>query len=141
MCYKFLLSHRTSTVEKRINSCLLVSLSFPPLTSPVLPLLFCCGMCQHLSWQKPVLDLKTEENSSLSVTDSAFTRAPLLPAPVHTKRRERLGLLQGGTAEGHPRGKHVIHALINQGHVRSTILSACTCTYLTGRRLHAPSTM
>lgn len=87
MCYKFFLSHRTSAVEKRIISCVFwSSLLPPPFTSSVLP--------SFLPWDVPALVLakaslgyQSEETSSMSVTDSAFNRAPLLP-PQHTPREE-----------------------------------------------------
>lgn len=79
--YNFPLSHRTSIVEKKRQSVVSLSLPLHPAPShPCTPPPFYCGMCQHLSWQKPFLDLKTEENSSVFVTSSAFTR-PLVLLP------------------------------------------------------------
>lgn len=96
--YKFSLSHRTSMVEKRLS---VVSLGLPlhPVPScPCTPSPFYCGMCQHLSWQKTVLDLKPEENSSAFMTSSAFTR-PLVLLPQPAPQAECV--VVGNAREGH----------------------------------------
>lgn len=65
-------------VEKKIIGCLSWSPSPPHSLAPLhLPLPSTAGCAS--TWQKPVLDLKTEGNFSVFVTSSAFTRPLVLP--------------------------------------------------------------
>lgn len=106
MQYEFPYLTAPAQQKEKIIGCVSRSPS-PPRSpiSPALPLL-CCGMCQHLSWQKAGLALTAGGSSSVFVTDSAFTRPPLLPA-LHTSERNTwccwcaLGRLQRGIPAQH----------------------------------------